>query len=127
MSLKHLGLRALRAARIGLATVGLFQFTVGAFLADAMPHPQPQDRRPRFIGHHAALSTPGHGVDYRCRERTQRPSVGSQVPKWSQAARALEQTTDHGLTWKWPLTCGVVRVRGRVRCVGTAGFEPTTP
>ncbi|MGA8553024.1 MAG: hypothetical protein WB630_01285, partial [Candidatus Acidiferrales bacterium] len=43
MSFKHVASNALHCMRVGLATLALFQFTVGASLASAAPTPPPQD------------------------------------------------------------------------------------
>src|ERR1700734_957985 len=39
MHFKHFASNALKSARVGLATVGLFQYTIGAALAGAVPPP----------------------------------------------------------------------------------------
>src|SRR5271170_6354342 len=47
MSLKHVSSTALQCLRVGLASLALFQFTVGASLASAAPNQQPQDANTR--------------------------------------------------------------------------------
>jgi phospholipase C len=47
MSLKHASSTALQCLRVGLASLALFQFTVGASLASAAPNQGPQDANTR--------------------------------------------------------------------------------